>query len=70
MGEDKASLGGLLFYGPGGAEEFSPRFQPINANLGKASEVECILSRRDSTIVARHEVPGMTRKIASSQRDD
>jgi hypothetical protein len=39
-------------------EKFSPGFQPINANLSKASAVECILSRRDSTIVARHFVPG------------
>ena len=27
-------------------------------DLSKASAVECILSRRDSIIVARHEVPG------------
>jgi hypothetical protein len=27
MHEVKASLGGLLFYCPGGAEEFSPGFQ-------------------------------------------
>jgi hypothetical protein len=27
-----------------------------------------LLSRRDSTIVARHEVPGIMRKIAPSQR--
>ena len=26
--EDKAGLGGLLFYCPGGAAEFSPGFQP------------------------------------------
>jgi hypothetical protein len=26
--EVKASLGGLFFYCPGGAEEFSPGFQP------------------------------------------
>jgi hypothetical protein len=31
---------------------------------------EWLLSRRDSTIVARHEVPGIRRKIATSQRDD
>jgi hypothetical protein len=31
--------------------------------------VECILSRRDSPIVARHEVPGIMRKIAPSRRD-
>jgi hypothetical protein len=31
---------------------------------------EWFLSRRDSTIVARHEVPGIIRKIAPSQRDD
>jgi hypothetical protein len=35
-----------------------------------ASMREWFLSRRDSTIVARHEVPGIIRKIASSQRDD
>jgi zeaxanthin glucosyltransferase len=28
------------------------------------------VSRRDSTIVARHEVPGIMRKMAASQRDD
>src|SRR5258707_11450086 len=28
------------------------------------------LSRKDSTIVARHEVPGIMRKITPSQRDD
>jgi hypothetical protein len=79
----KVSLGGLLFYCPGGAEEFSPglngakirwiwdvllprrgqelsqEFQPINADsMRGASVVEWFLSRRDSTIVARHEVPG------------
>jgi hypothetical protein len=31
---------------------------------------EWLLSRRDSTIVAWHEVPGIMRKIAPSQRDD
>ena len=31
---------------------------------------EWLLSRRDGTIVARHEVPGIMRKIAPSQRDD
>ena len=31
---------------------------------------EWLLSRRDSTIVARHEVPGIMKKIAPSQRDD
>jgi hypothetical protein len=30
---------------------------------------EWLLSRRDSTIVARHEVPGIMRKIALSQGD-
>ena len=29
-----------------------------------------VLSRRDSTMVARHEVPGIIRKITPSQRDD
>ena len=45
-------------------------FNPISANLSNASAVDCTLSRRDSTIVARHEVPGIMRKIAPSQRDD
>jgi hypothetical protein len=31
---------------------------PKSADLSKASAVECILSRRDRLIVARHEVPG------------
>jgi hypothetical protein len=31
---------------------------------------EWLLSRRDSAIVARHEVPGIMRKIAPSHRDD
>jgi hypothetical protein len=31
---------------------------------------EWFLSRRESTIVARHEVPGIMKKIAPSQRDD
>jgi hypothetical protein len=44
--------------------------KPINANLSNVSAVACILSRRDSTIVARHEVPGIIRKTAPSQRDD
>jgi hypothetical protein len=34
----------------------------ISANLSKASAVKCILSRKDSTIVARHEEPGIIRK--------
>jgi hypothetical protein len=37
---------------------FSIRRPPISINLSKASAGECILSRRDSMIVARHEVPG------------
>ena len=32
--------------------------KPVGVKLSKASAVECVLSRRDSTIVARHEVPG------------
>src|SRR5271165_2560742 len=32
---------------------------PISVNLSKASAGECISSRRDSMIVARHEVPGL-----------
>jgi hypothetical protein len=31
---------------------------------GRIPRVKCILSRKDSTIVARHEVPGIMRKIA------
>ena len=52
------------------AEEFSPGFNPISASLIKASTERMYLSQRDSMIVARHEVPGDMRKIASSQRDD
>jgi hypothetical protein len=39
-------------------------------HLRGASMGEWFLSRRDSTIVARHEVPGIMRKITPSQRDD
>jgi hypothetical protein len=63
-------FGTLLHREAEGAEEFSPGFELHNANLSKASAVESILSRRDSTIVARHEVPGIMKKIAPSQRDD
>ena len=42
-----------------GVEELNPGFQPISADLVRgASMGEWFLSRRDSTIVARHEVPG------------
>jgi hypothetical protein len=44
---------------------------PISAKIMRGvSKGEWLLSRRDSTIVARHEVPGIMRKIAPSQRDD
>src|SRR5271166_887359 len=33
--------------------------RPISVDLSKASADECILSRRDSVIVARYEVPGL-----------
>jgi hypothetical protein len=36
--------------------------------LSKASAVECILSRRDSMIVARHEVPGKASLKRTSRR--
>ena len=40
-------------------------FNPISAKIMRgASMGEWSLSRRDSTIVARHEVPGIMRKIA------
>jgi hypothetical protein len=35
-----------------------PPSLPMSADLSKAETVQCILSRRDSMIVARHEVPG------------
>jgi hypothetical protein len=50
-----------MFYGPEaeGVEELSRGFQPIGADLMRgASMSEWFLSRRDSPIVARHEVPG------------
>ena len=43
---------------------------PISANLIKASARQMYLSQRDSMIVARHEVPGVMREMAPSQRDD
>ncbi len=46
--------------------EFSERLAPVRG----ASMGGWFLSRRDSTIVARHEGPGIMRKIAPSQRDD
>ena len=44
----------------------------IASDAAKAAEglSSGFLSRGDSTIVARHEVPGIIRKIAPSQRDD
>jgi hypothetical protein len=42
-----------------GVEELSLGFQPISADLMRGALMgEWFLSRRDSTIVARHEVPG------------
>jgi hypothetical protein len=47
------------------------RVQPISAKIiARRFDGRMVLSRRDSTIVARHEVPGIMRKIAPSQRDD
>ena len=43
---------------PKGLEDSDQGFNPTSANLSNASAVACILSRRDSTIVAWHEVPG------------
>jgi hypothetical protein len=60
----------VKFYAPEGPQDLARGFNPISANLIKASTGECILSQRDSMIVARHEVPGGMRKIAPSQRDD
>ena len=60
-----------MFYCAEGAEEFSQVATPISARIRRgASMGEWLLSRRDSTIVARHEVPGIMRKIGPSQRDD
>jgi len=59
---------------PEGAAGFSPGFQPDfnpgNRLNARRSRGERLLSRRDRLIVARHEVPGVMRKIAPSQRDD
>ena len=43
---------------PKGPYESAKGFNHISANLSKASAGDCILSRRDTLIVARHEVPG------------
>ena len=62
-----------MFYCPNeGPENLTQRVStPISAAIMRgASMGEWFLSRRDSTIVARHEVPGIMRKIAPSQRDD
>ena len=54
-----------MFYCRDGAEEFSPGLQPISARIMRGASMGAwFLSRRDSTIVARHEVPGIMRKIA------
>ena len=59
-----------MFYCPEGVEELSQEFQPINADsMRGASMVEWFLSRRDGTIVARHEVPGWRCRDAEMQRD-
>ena len=56
------------FHGIKGSE---PRVNPISARIMRgASTGGWFSSRRDGTIVARHEVAGITRKIAPSQRDD
>ena len=45
--------------------------RPMRVNLRRGARgPERLLSRRDRLIVARHEVPGVMRKIAPSQRDD
>ena len=46
-------------------------FNPVSAKIiARRFDGRMLSSRRDSTIVARHEVPGIIRKIAPSQRDD
>ena len=45
-----------MFYCREGAEEFSPGLQPISARIMRGASMGAwFLSRRDSTIVARHE---------------
>jgi hypothetical protein len=63
--EAKSSWEGEAPSTPGRARGLSyhAALQFSGADLG-------FLSRRDSTMVARHEVPGITRKMALSQRDD
>jgi hypothetical protein len=56
---------------PEGVKRVQPRFQPKSGKIiARRFDGRMVLSRRDSTIVARHEVPGIMRKMASSQRDD
>jgi hypothetical protein len=44
----------------------SPGLDPWSSKIRQALRRRLVLSRRDSTIVARHEVPGITRKMAPS----
>jgi hypothetical protein len=47
------------------------RLEGISAKIiARRFDGAWFLSRRDSTIVARYEVPGIMRKIAPSQRDE
>jgi hypothetical protein len=58
------SLGKFRILGSEAAGGLSPGFQPVCCDIMRALfEGRMVLSRRDSTKVARHEVPGIMRKI-------
>ncbi len=60
-----------MFYCPKGPKNLAQVCNPISARIMRGASMGAwFLSRRDSTIVARHEVPGIMRKIGPSQRDD
>ena len=48
-----------MIYCPKGLEDLAQGFNPISAKVMRGASIdECLLSRRDRLIVARHEVPG------------
>ena len=77
-----AATGSLPLPDPGIAERGGIRVQAEKGSYSNLKEQpreppwvwrfdgRLVLSRRDSTIVARHGVPGIVRKIVPSQRDD
>jgi hypothetical protein len=64
-----AKIGRILgrFIAP---EELKDSAQYFKLGFNPGNRGECLLSQRDSMILARHEVPGVMRKRTPSQRDD